>query len=122
MATTGSFSTGVTLRYINGADQETITSARSKSVTYSVDRIGVSTMIVTDTPVTINKGNITTLGYIYVSNIDTTGSLQIGPDGVNWPIFIQPTESTLFRSNQWTDVYVSGSGTTLINYALYPYV
>jgi hypothetical protein len=47
----------------------------------------------------ITKGNIGTIGYIYVKNLDATNTIQIGSDGTTYHIILKPGEYGVFRWN-----------------------
>ena len=104
----------------NGDSDSFSVSGQPITITGSA-RLGVSTELIPTGSISLTKSSITTIGYVYVNNLDVSGSIEIGPDGTNWPILLKPNDFVWFKTNNWTDVYaktISGSS-SLINYAMY---
>lgn len=79
---------------------------------YIHDQVTLST---TDT--NLNKGNIGTIGFVYLKNMDGTNSILVGADGVNYPITLAPGNWMFVFSMAAVHVK-SSAGTPNIEYLL----
>lgn len=57
----------------------------------------VQTIGITDE--VLNLGDISTIGFVFVKNLDATNAITIGSDGTLYPIKLKPGEANLFRWN-----------------------
>lgn len=74
-------------------------------------------MAIPSVGLTLNKGNISTIGYAYFRNLDAAISINIG-DGTTNPIFLHAGEFALIRWNAANVNAQSASGTPLLEYML----
>jgi hypothetical protein len=70
----------------------------------------------TTTFVSLNKGNITSIGWVYLKNLDLINNAQFGADGVLFPLLLKPGEFAAFRWNQAAVTAKSSAGTVNIEY------
>jgi hypothetical protein len=66
----------------------------------------------------ITKGNIGTIGWIYVKNLDTTNNIIIGTDGSLYPLLFKPGEYGVFRWNGAAFHAKAVAGTPIIEYMI----
>ena len=65
-----------------------------------------------------DKGNVGTIGRVFVLNLDTTNNVIVGADGTNYPIKIKPGS---FFCGEWNAAAVhakSSAGTPYIDYVI----
>jgi hypothetical protein len=67
----------------------------------------------------LSKGNITTIGYVYVKNLDVTNTVQISDDGTVYPLSFKPGENGYFRWNAAQINAKASAGTPQLEYALF---
>lgn len=88
----------------------------------SVTVTGIHSMhdqvVLTTGDLTLSKGNIGTIGYVYLRNLDATNSILIGPDGANFHIILRAGEYGLLRWNSTNIHAKSGLGTPTLEYML----
>ena len=72
----------------------------------------------TTTDSNISKGNIGTIGWVYVKNLDVTNQVQIGGDGTTYPITLNPGEYGTFRWNAAAFHAKCTAGTPSLEYML----
>lgn len=57
---------------------------------------------------TVAKGDVGTIGVVYVHNMDATNYISVGSDGTNYPLKIKAGEVQVFRWNA-TDIHVKAN-------------
>jgi len=65
-----------------------------------------------------DKGNVATIGRVFIRNLDTSNAIIIGSDGTNYPIKIKPLSYGEF---DWNAANVHGkslAGTPYVEYTL----
>jgi hypothetical protein len=65
-----------------------------------------------------DKGNVVTIGRVFIRNLDATNSVIIGADGTNYPIKVKPLS---FGDFEWNAAAVHGksvAGTPYVEYTL----
>jgi hypothetical protein len=67
---------------------------------------------------TLSKGNIATIGYVFMRNLDITNTILVGPDGTTFQIALRAGEYGLFRWNAAAIHAKSGLGTPSLEYML----
>jgi hypothetical protein len=70
------------------------------------------------TDYTFDKGNVATIGRVFIRNLDSTNAVIIGSDGTNYPIKIKPLSYGEF---EWNAANVHGkslAGTPYVEYTL----
>lgn len=65
---------------------------------------------------TFDKGNITTIGRVFIRNLDDTNDILIGSDGTNFPIKVKPLS---FIDCDWNDTDVHGKSSAGTPYGEY---
>ena len=69
-------------------------------------------LTLTTTDATLNKGNVGTIGFVYLRNLDLTNNALFGADGTNYWLSLLPGECGLFRWNA-TNIHGKSSAATV---------
>lgn len=69
---------------------------------------------------TLALGDITTIGWIYIRNTDSTNYVTIGPDGSSYPIKLKPNEWMIGRWNAAAIHAKANTAACVIEYLLLP--
>lgn len=67
---------------------------------------------------TFDKGNVATIGRVFIRNLDGTNAVVIGSDGTNYPVKVKPLS---FGDFEWNAAAVHGkslAGTPYVEYCL----
>ena len=67
---------------------------------------------------TFDKGNVGTIGRVFIRNLDDTNAVVIGSDGTNYPVKVKPGS---FGDFEWNAAAVHGkssAGTPYVEYTL----
>lgn len=65
----------------------------------------------------LSKGNITTIGYVFLKNLDATNLVLIGSDGTTYPYQLKAGEYAFFRWNLTAVQVKAGAGTPILQYS-----
>src|SRR6266545_5690267 len=76
------------------------------------------TVALSTSDASLSKGTITTIGWVYVKNLDVTNNILIGSDGTLFPLMLKPGEYGVFRWNAAAFHAKSAAGTPQIEYCL----
>lgn len=78
----------------NGA---VIAAARSGTFDVTGDHYESKVLEIGTVDESINKGDMSDVGFVLLKNLDTTNFVSAGDDGTNYPIKILPEEFAMFR-------------------------
>jgi hypothetical protein len=64
----------------------------------------------------LSKCNVSTIGYVYMKNLDITNNIQISDDGTIYALMLKPGEFALFRWNAAAIHAKATAGTPILEY------
>jgi hypothetical protein len=86
-----------------------------------IDQTGENTIhdvitLVSSPATPLSRGNITTIGWIYIKNLDVTNTVFIGTDALTFMIMLKPNEYALLRWNAPNIWGKTDAGSAIIEY------
>jgi len=77
------------------------------------------TLSLSTSDTTLSKGNIGTMGWIYLKNLDNTNNIQISDDGTVYAMMLKPGEYSWVRWNAAAIHAKATAGTPQLEYAIF---
>lgn len=109
----------IALDYTSTGDGRVRISSSTSSVTPAAVPAKTDIVSVATSDASLAKGGVSTIGYVYLRNLDATNYILIGADGTNYPIKLKPGEQAAFP---WNDTNVHAKANTAacnLQYAMF---
>ncbi len=86
------------------------------TVTVTGKQVSHGAPTLSTSPANLNKGNVGTIGFVFIKNLDATNTVQYGSDGVLFNLSLKPTEWAIHRWNAAQVSAKASAGTPIIEY------
>jgi hypothetical protein len=107
MANTNAITISGSLKYAANKATGSLSTSFSADQTGDFYEQGIQTVGTSEEQ--LEQGDIVTIGYVAVRNMDETNYVEIGPDGTSWPVKLKPLQGCVMP---WNDTEIHAKANT----------